>query len=396
MMKPVPLARPSMGHGELEAVRQVLRSGWLVQGPRVAEFEALVSRFTALPHAVAVSSCTSALYHCLRILGVGSGDDVLVPAFTFVATANSVVHAGGTPVFVDIDLATFNISRNAVESRVRQLYTRRAGVLRNRKTGRGLRYMLVVHQFGLSADMAALGSFARDNRIVVVEDAACAFGTHFRGRHVGSFGVAGCLSFHPRKSITTGEGGMVITRDSALARKVRMMRDHGARTSDHERHRKGVMRMPEYPISGFNSRMTDLQGALGVIQIRRARAMLTRRDQIARRYLARLQGTHGLVLPSIPGGCGHSWQSFVVRIPSGRRARNAVAELLKRKGISTRPGTHALPWLGAFRGLGPEERAACPNAREAEATSLSLPLFVGLSDRQVDLVASALRHALNY
>lgn len=394
MTERLPLASPSIGKEELAAVLKVLRSRWLVQGPRVAEFEASISRFTRIPHAVALSSCTSALYLCLRALGADAHDEVVVPAFTFVATANAVVHVGSVPVFADIDPATFNVSAASVASRLERDYARREGVLRNRRTGRRLRFLVVVHQFGLAAPMDELRGIARANGLEILEDAACALGTRYRNRHVGTFGVAGCLSFHPRKSITTGEGGMVLTRRAKLARTLRRLRDHGAGTSDHERHRLSSTDLPDYPVSGFNSRMTDLQAALGVVQMRRIASILRRRSMVARHYLRSLAGLSGVLLPRESGPCGHSWQSFVVRIPGGRPSRDRIAERLAEQGIATRPGTHAVPWLGAFRNRAAEEREGCPRSLEAERTSLALPLFADMGLHNADRVSAALRRAL--
>lgn len=391
MLKNLPLARPLLGIQEERAVCKVLRTRWLVQGPRVAEFEGSVRRFAQAKHAVAVSSCTSALYLCLRALGVGPGDDVLVPAFTFVATANSVVHAGANPVFGDIDLDTFNVSPKAVEETLERRYRRRGRQLRNRSTGRVLRLIIVVHQFGLAADMDALGKIARRFGLKLLEDAACALGTKYRKRHVGQHGMAGCLSFHPRKSITTGEGGMVLTRDLALAEAVRVLRDHGAALSDHARHAKGVTSLPEYPVCGFNSRMTDLQGAIGVEQMKRLPELLDRRARLAERYRDRLRDCPNIALPSARPPCGHTWQSFVIRFPLDSDRCESAARALRDQGIATRPGTHAVPWLKAFGDRAAEDRPLCPNSLEAERTSMALPLFPEMSFGDVDRVCRALR-----
>jgi dTDP-4-amino-4,6-dideoxygalactose transaminase len=394
MLKNLPLARPLLGPQEERAVCEVLRTRWLVQGPRVAAFEESVRRFAGVKHAVALSSCTSALYLCLRAAGIGPEDDVIVPAFTFVATANSVVHAGAEPVFSDIDLATFNLSPNALAQTLERCYQRRGRRLRNRSTGRTLRLLLVVHQFGLAAEMDALRRIARRFDVKILEDAACALGTRSGGRHVGRTGIAGCLSFHPRKSITTGEGGMVLTDDRSLAEQVRMLRDHGAALSDHERHSKGVMSLPDYPLSGFNSRMTDLQGAIGVEQMKRLPELLRRRARLARRYQELLKGMGGLVAPA-QRPPSHTWQSFVVRFPEGRDRCERVARVLRDQGIATRPGTHAVPWLKAFDERAAKDRPFCPNSLEAERTSMALPLFAEMSFGDVDRVCRALRGALS-
>jgi dTDP-4-amino-4,6-dideoxygalactose transaminase len=394
MLKKLPLARPLLGAREERAVCKVLRTRWLVQGPRVAEFEGSIRQYAGAKHAVAVSSCTSALYLCLRAAGVGPEDDVIVPAFTFVATANSVVHAGAEPVFSDIDPLTFNLSPRALAGTLERRYRRRGGRLRNRVTGRTLRLLIVVHQFGLAAEMDALGRVARRFDLEILEDAACALGTRYRGRHVGLAGIAGCLSFHPRKSITTGEGGMVLTQDPSVADHVRMLRDHGAALSDHERHSQGVMSLPDFPLSGFNSRMTDLQGAIGVEQMKRLPAILERRARLARRYQERLKGLGGILAPE-QRPPAHTWQSFVIRFPEGPERREHAARVLRDQGIATRPGTHAVPWLQAFERRAAEDRPWCPRSLEAERTSMALPLFAEMSVGDVDHVCRALRTALS-
>jgi len=250
---------------------------------------------------------------------------------------------------------------------------------------------MIVHQFGLAADLDRLGRIARRFGLGILEDAACALGTRVQSRHVGRFGIAGCLSFHARKSITTGEGGMVLTGDAALADRVRMLRDHGAALSDHERHTKGVMSMPDYPECGFNSRMTDLQGAIGVVQMKRLPDLLARRARLAARYRDRLGDCPTLALPAHPPGLRHTWQSYVIRFPGSPERCERTARELRDQGIATRPGTHAIPWLKAFDDRASEDRPYCPNSREAERTSMALPLFPEMSVGDVDRVCRALR-----
>jgi perosamine synthetase len=391
MLKNLPLARPLMGVEEERAVCKVLRSRWLVQGPRVAEFESAVRRFAKAGHAVAVSSCTSALHLCLHAAGAGPEDDILVPGFTFVATANSVVHAGANPVFADIDLDTFNISPRAVTETLERRYRLRGRRLVNRSSGRVLRFLLVVHQFGRAADMDSLGRIARRYGLKILEDAACALGTRYRSRHVGQVGIAGCLSFHPRKSISTGEGGMVLTQDPVLAEKIRMLRDHGAALSDHARHTKGVMSLPDFPVSGYNSRMTDLQGAIGVEQMKRLPGLLSRRARLAGRYRDRLRGFGDVVAPAHPPGFEHTWQSYIIRFPGDPDRCVRTANSLRDQGIATRPGTHAVPWLTAYGDRAAEDRPFCQNSLEAERTSMALPLFPEMTLGDVDRVCKALR-----
>jgi dTDP-4-amino-4,6-dideoxygalactose transaminase len=323
-------------------------------------------------------------------MGIGPEDDVLVPGFTFVATANSVVHAGANPVFADIDLGTFNLSPRSVAETLERRYQRRGRHLRNRASGRVLRLIIVVHQFGLAADMEGLGRIARRFGLKILEDAACALGTRYRTRHVGQSGIAGCLSFHPRKSITTGEGGMVLTEDPLLAARIRVLRDHGADLSDHDRHSKGVMSLPQYSVCGFNSRMTDFQGAIGVEQMKRLPDLLARRARLAGRYTERLSAFGDLALPVLPPPSRHTWQSFVIRFPGDPERCVRAARALRDLRIATRPGTHAVPWLKAFDGRAAEDRSLCPNSLEAERTSMALPLYPEMTFADVDRVCRAL------
>lgn len=379
----IPITKPYFGPEEFELIRKPLESGWVVQGPYVRQFEEMFAEFVGAPYAVATSSCTTALHIAIAALEVQPGDEVIVPAFTWVATANVVEYIGAKPVFVDIDLATFNINVNCIE----EAFTpRTVGII-------------PVHLFGLHADMEPILNLARKHHLWVLEDAACAFGAYYHGVHAGLFGNVGCFSFHPRKAITTGEGGMFITREESLARTARALRDHGAVTSDLERHREGVMGLPEFPYLGYNYRMTDIQGALGVAQMRRATWLLEERRRIAKRYYEAFDQVPWLRCPVEPEGFVHSYQAFVCLFapeePSLENVetlflqRQALAHFLAKRGIATRPGTHAPPLLEYYRdkyGYRPED---FPNAYIAEKLSLALPLFAGMTESQQEQVIQA-------
>ena len=261
----IPITRPLLGEEEIQAAAEVISSGWLAQGARVAEFERLFASYVGVADAVATTSCTTALNLALLQMGPGPGDEVLVPAFTWIATANAVELAGAKPVFVDIDLKTFNIDPEAAEAAVTE-----------RTVG-----MVAVHLFGMAAPMDKLLAIARRHNLWIVEDAACALGTKVDDIHVGTFGDNGCFSFHPRKSISTGEGGMIIAAadgDIALARS---RRNHGVAA---EAPSSAGGPLPDHPLVGFNYRMTDLQAAIGIVQMSRLEGILTRRREIAQRY----------------------------------------------------------------------------------------------------------------
>lgn len=373
----IPVTRPVIGEEEIAAVGERLRSGWLVQGPKVAEFEDLWESFVDTPYARATSSCTTALHLALVAAGVRPGDEVVVPAFTWVATANVVEYCGATPVFVDIDPATFNIDPMAA-----------AAALSPRT-----RAIMPVHEFGLAADMLPLLELGKRYGLRIIEDAACACGSLYQGRHVGTFGDAGCFSFHPRKAITTGEGGMVTTADPAIAKAVEVLRSHGAEESDLARHTSGGFALPEFNRLGFNYRMTDIQGALGVEQMRRVEGILHARRTIAARYSAEFADLAALVTPIEPEGRRHVYQSYVTMVTDGPAARDRLAQSLQEAGIATRQGTHAVHALGYYRkkyGYAPED---VPRAWRADQQSLTLPLYAGMSEQEQRYVIEQVRKA---
>lgn len=382
----IPISKPFFGEEEARAVVEPLSTGWVVQGPRVAEFERRFAEYTGAKHALACTSATTALHMALVALGVGHGDEVIVPAFTWVATANVVEMQHAKPVFVDIDLATFNVDVDAL----RRAITPRTKVL------------LPVSLFGLSADMEPILRIAREHDLRVVEDDACATGSWYRGAHAGTLADIGCFSFHPRKAITTGEGGMVIAADEELAARVRSLRDHGASVSDLARHhgpRSYIL--PDFDVVGYNYRMTDFQGAVGAVQMERLPWILEQRDRVARRYHEALRDLEWLRLPQTPTEDRHGWQSYVTlfapvepsiqNVEQLHARRNALMDALEQRGIATRPGTHAVHLLGFYRdkyGLRAED---FPNATIADRLSLALPLYVQMTDEEQDYVIDAVR-----
>jgi perosamine synthetase len=385
----VPIARTSLTEDEMQSVFGPLRSGWLVQGPKVREFEEKWCAFTGARHSIAVTSCTTALHLSLAALGFGPGDEAIVPAFTWIATANVVEHLGGRVVFCDIDPVTFNIDVGQIESLITP------------KT----KAILPVHLFGLAADMDALNTIARKHGLWVVEDAACGFGSRYHGRHVGTLGHTGCFSFHPRKAITTGEGGMITTDDAALAEKLRRLRDHGAAISDLQRHLGArPYLLADHPDAGYNQRMTDLQAALGATQMTRAEAIVAERQRLAAVYDTAFEALPWLRTPARVSGLEHGYQSYpcffqpsadlspahIVRV---HEARNAWMDQLQRAGISTRPATHAVHMLTFYREKYGLKREDFPMAWAANDCSISLPLFHGMSDaEQAYVIARVLEY----
>ncbi len=384
----VPIARTSLIEEEIQSVLGPLRSGWLVQGPKVREFEEKWSAFTGARHSIAVTSCTTALHLSLAALGFGPGDEAIVPAFTWIATANVVEHLGGKVVFCDIDLNTFNLDVNDAA----------------RKITPRTKAILPVHLFGLSADMGPVMELASKHNLWVVEDAACGFGSTYQGQHVGTFGDTGCFSFHPRKAITTGEGGMITTQSDALAEKLRRLRDHGAAMTDLQRHMGArPYLLADHPDAGYNQRMTDLQAALGAAQMDRAQAIIDERRRLAAVYDQAFAKLPWLKTPAHPVGYGHGYQSYPClfqpepltpgSIERVNKLRNEWMDRLQQAGMSTRPATHAVHMLTFYRekyGLAPTD---FPNARAANDCSISLPIFHGMTAAEQQHV---IRNVLEY
>ncbi len=385
----IPITKAIFDEDDLALILEPLRSGWVVQGVFVREFEERFSAFTGSPHAAAVSSCTTGLHIGASMLHVKPGDEVLVPAFTWISTATVIEHLGGKPVFVDVDLRTFNIDPIAARAAITP-----------RTVG-----MIPVHLFGLAADMDPLLALAAQHGLWVMEDAACGFDAWYKGRHVGTFGDLGAFSFHPRKAITTGEGGMITSRRESHDTVARTLRDHGASRSDLERHeQRHSFLLAEYKHLGFNFRMTDLQGALGVTQMRKADRIQTARRQVAAWYDELLVGLPWLQTPYRHADYRHGMQSYVCLFRANELSlhtidhihdqRNALMAALEREGITTRQGTHAPPHLHYFRGKYGYRPADFPNAYLAERASLTLPLYAGMEREEVARVVDALqRHA---
>ena len=380
----IPITKPCFGEEEERAILEVLRSGWIVQGPRVAEFEQVVAQYTGAKHAIATSSCTTAQHLSLLALGIGHGDEAIVPSFTFVATANAVEYTGARAVFCDIDLDTFAMDPERIEEKI----TERTKAI------------IPVHLFGLCADMEKIREVAQRRNLLIVEDAACALGARIGGRHAGTFGAAGCFSFHPRKSITTGEGGMIITSEEAIASACRSLRDHGASRSDLERHKEGGSLLPDYNVMGYNYRLTDIQGAIGVSQMAKFDDILLKRRKRAETYDGLLSDLSWLRTPPVPDGFEHGYQSYVCLIrkqafgdslEKANLFRNRLMGDLEKNGIATRQGTHAVHTLGYYRDKYSIDEHDYPNSFEADRLSITLPLFAEMTDEEQGYAAEKIR-----
>lgn len=381
----IPITKPFFGPEEMRAVQLPLESGWVVQGAFVKEFEEKFSAFTSASFSIATTSCTTALHIAVTALGLKPGDKVIVPAFTWVSTPNVVEYMGAKPIFCDISLNTFNINTKQIES-----------LITPKTVG-----IIPVHLFGLCAEMDSILEIAKKHHLWVIEDAACAFGGWYQGHHAGTFGEIGCFSFHPRKSITTGEGGMITTAQPEIDHLSRILRDHGASQTDFDRESiKWAFLLSDYKHLGYNYRMTDIQGALGCVQMERAKWILEERSKRAHLYDELLKDVEWLEVPKVTNGYIHGYQAYVClfqpkeltlkNVERLHRQRNDLMMRLEEKGISTRQGTHAPVIQGYYvekYHLRPEQ---FPNAYIADRLSLTLPLYVQLTEAEQEFVCQNL------
>lgn len=373
----IPLLRPWLEEAEAAAARKVILSGWVSQGPVVAEFEKAVASFVGAVHGVATNAATSALHLSLLVSGVEPGDEVICPATTCMATANAICHAGGVPVFAEIDADTFNMD----PGRVPELITDRT------------RAIMIVHQIGLPADLDGFEEIARRGGLKIVEDAATSLGARYKGRCLGAGGNPACYSFHPRKMITTGEGGMMMTASQAQAERARVLRAAGASISDLVRHQaKGVLQQV-YAEVGYNYRMTDIQAAIGLVQLERLPEMLRARTEQARFYDEQFSSLDEVQCPHVPQDRTHCYSSYCIKIlPVSRRTRDEVIESMAERGVSCRRGIPPLYAEPYFRPKHPD--LVLPVSEEVAGTTMFLPIFPGLSETDQARVVSALKESL--
>lgn len=391
----IPITKTIFGDEEKEAIVKPLETGWVVQGPNVAKFQTMFADFTGSKYAHASSNCTTALHLGLEAMGITKGDKVIVPSFTYVASANAVEYTGAEVVFCDIDLKTFNIDETKLEEMI--------------KKDSSIKAIMPVNLFGLCANMPYIMELAKKYNLKVIEDSACGFDGWIGDKHSGTFGDCGCFSFHPRKSICTGEGGMLITDDENIASKVSQLKDHGASKSDLQRHKeKGGSLLPDFTMRGYNYRMTDMQGALGVCQMNKKDYIMNGRREVANKYDIALKEIAQLITPYIPENYRHGYQSYVCIFSNGEDIsnltkeqidrinikRNIFMEKLEEMTIATRQGTHAVHTLGYYKNKNNFKDEDFLMSYAADRLSIALPLYAGMTNEEFDYVISNIKEAL--
>jgi dTDP-4-amino-4,6-dideoxygalactose transaminase len=391
----IPITKTVFGEEEKNAIIKPLETGWVVQGPNVIKFQELFSEFTGATYSHATTSCTTALHLGLEALGITRGDQVIVPSFTYVASANSVEYTGAEVVFCDINLKTFNIDETKLEELI--------------CNNPSIKAIMPVNLFGLCANMPYIMGLAKQYNLKVIEDSACGFDAWIDNKHSGTFADIGCFSFHPRKSICTGEGGMLITNNDEIANKVSQLKDHGASKSDLQRHKeKGGSLLPDFTIRGYNYRMTDMQGALGVCQMNKKEYILNGRREIASKYDIALKDVPQLVTPYIPDEYKHGFQSYVCIFTDGEDIssltkqqidrinikRNSFMEKLENKNIATRQGTHAIHTLDYYKFKNSFTDEDFLNSYAADRLSIAIPLYAEMTNEEFDYVIDSIKEVL--
>jgi perosamine synthetase len=366
----IPLMKPYVGTEEIEEIKKVLESGYLAQGPKVKEFESKFAEYIGVKHAIATSSCTTALELALRSIGAKANDEVIVPDFTFPATGNIVFHVNAKPVLVDVDSSSYNIDPEGVKKAI------------SKRT----KAIIVVHLFGHSAEMGPLLEIAEKCGCYIIEDAACGLGASYEGKQIGTLGNIACFSFHPRKILTTGEGGMLVTNDDRLAEKAATLKDHGKQTKRDK---------SQFVHPGYNFRMSDVLAAIGVAQLAKFDRMLKMRRELAEKYTKMLiKLNFGIKPPYEAPWTKHTYQSYVTYVtPNYRNSRDECISILKNKyGIETQIGTYALHMQPAYSKINSVNKARLERSKNLYLRTLTLPLYHTMSGTEQEYVINALKN----
>ena len=376
MMK-IPVAKPFLGKEEAQLAYDTILTNWVTQGPRVAEFEEKFASYVGSKYAVAVSNCTTALHLAMIVAGVGEGDEVICPSMSYIATANCIKYVNAKPVFAEVNPVTYNIDAADVVKKITS------------KT----KAILIVHQIGMPADIDAFRAICDEHNLILIEDAACAAGSSYKGKKIGSHSDLVCFSFHPRKVITTGDGGMVTTSNEAYYNRIKLLRQHGMSVNDRVRHLSDKVIIEDHLEVGFNYRMTDIQAAVGIKQLERLDGLIEERRKIAHRYQKELADLLMIRLPEEPEGFFTSYQSFSIYLkPECSLGRNDVMQKMLDAGISTRRGVMTSHRESAYaeecKGL------SLPMSEDASDRSIVLPLYVPMNDEEVTYVIKHLRRIL--
>lgn len=364
----ISLARPYFDSEELHEIKKVLDSGWVSQGPKAKEFEDKVADYVGAKYAIAVTNCTAALHLALLSLGVGQGDEVLVADYTFPATGHSVLYCGAKPVFVDVNTDTYNINCDNIEEQITE----------------STKAIIPVHTFGQPAEMDKIVKIAHDYNLKIVEDAACSLGAKYRNKYAGTIGDVGCYSFHARKGITTGEGGMVVTDDKNLAEKLKYLSVFGMKSAwDREKYQ--VPTIPEFLDVGYNYKMSDITAAVGVAQLKKIDKIIEKKEKLAKYWNEQLEDIDFISKPYVENNVRHVYQSYVTLIDK-RKSRNKLISILAKHGIQTQIGTYASHIQPVYN-----SRHKCPNSLDIFNRAMALPLYYTLEEEDIDFITKTIK-----
>lgn len=363
----IPIAKPYFDNDEINSVSKVIKSGWITTGPKINEFEKIISKFTNAKYAVALSSGTTALDILLKCAGVKENDEIIVPSFSFIASANSILYQKAKPIFADIELSTLNSSAENIEKVI------------TKKT----KFILLVHQFGLCCNMKPITELAKHYGITIIEDSACALNSWYNNKHSGLFGKGGIFSFHPRKIITTGEGGMLITNNIDVYKKAMLIRNHGISINSNNKNSSNELIFEEYNELGYNYRLTDIQCAIGIEQMKKINYFISERRKIAEIYNSAFNKIENIQTPNDTKYTKHCYQSYALILKNKlKNKRNELILFLKEKGIATKRSATAINIQNLYKHMDQK----CSNAEYADKNSISLPLWPGLKNNEIEYI----------